>query len=102
MSDCILESAMAAEAIMKEEAIKENVISNLQEFMANYNSMKDILSDLQGYLITQSKIDREKSRLMGDGSFLKALNASRKVDVQLSKMNKEAKEFIGLMRDALK
>lgn len=95
----LAEMAEISEAIYNEDVLSEDILSSLKEFLVNYKSMKDILEELQLFL--KDKAMNRKSNFMGDGTFLKAYNASKKVDAEMHRMNKEAKNFIILMKDAL-
>lgn len=96
------ELADIAESIINEEPLKEDIFDSLKSFAGNYRDMRETLVELQKYLLTKAKEHNKKSRLMGDGSYLKALNASKKVNIQLEKMNKEARMFVKFMKEAVK
>ena len=96
------ELADIAESIITGKPLQEDLYKELSEFIANFTSMKDILGNLQGYLKDYAQQNQQGSHLMGNGLFTRAFNASRKVDAQLNKMNDEAKEFIGLMKQIVK
>lgn len=89
------------DGLSESEIMEEGLMDNLINFVKNYNDMREMLGDLQKFLMGKAKEARKNSQLMGDGAYLKAYNASQKVDIQLDKMNKEAKIFIDLMKDVL-
>jgi hypothetical protein len=94
------EMAEIAESIMSGRPLKEDVIQNMTDFLNNYEAMKDVLGALQTYLKGYAS-KNASSKLMGNGNFTKAFNASKKVDMQLDKVNQDAKVFISLMRDVI-
>jgi hypothetical protein len=96
------ELADIAESIITGRPLQEDMVNELTTFINNYKSMKDILVNLQDYLKDYAQRGQEKSGLMGNGLFTKAFNASRKVDLQLNRMNDEAKEFVTLMKQIIK
>jgi hypothetical protein len=96
------ELADIAASIITGQPLKEDLYNELSIFISNYQSMKDILGNLQHYLKNYAQQQQSKDKLMGSGLFIKAFNSSRKVDMQLQKMNDEAKSFIELMKQIVK
>lgn len=94
-------SDLAAE-IITGKPLNESLLNDLAEFIQNYKSMQDILTMLQGELKDMAKANGASgSKLMGDGSAIKAMNSSKKVSNQMVRMNKDAKEFIKHFRAAM-
>ena len=96
------EMADIAESIISGRPLTENLLSDLAEFINNYKNMQGILVALQSELKDMARDrGRSKSRLMGDGTIIKAINSSKKVDIQMQKMNKDARDFIKYFREVM-
>lgn len=91
------------EEILSGRPLTENLLNDLAQFIDNYKSMQDILSELQGELKDMAKRNGAENghREMGDGTLIKALNSSKKVSNQMVKMNRDAQQFIRYFRAAM-
>lgn len=108
-SMCMGEWAEVAGEIVREDfkrsfstpkSLMEDVEDESKEFMNEYEKALEILQALQSSMTQMIK--KGDKKLMGDGTFTKAYNSAKKLEIQMNKTNSDAANFIENMKAFLK